>query len=220
MDGTAHKAWHAAEFERIAQALGRRGARSVQPAGSFADGTHDVLSDLDLTVVGLDPRDEQAVLDLFDEGDVLGRERYTGAHRALHRVLLRDGRQYDIKVLRSERDAQADAPKASAPGTDEFWFALHAAHHALARGRTVVALDLVLASYRAVTHGYWSAPDGVQSEIRTGLQALDLQMTPASIERAILLAGRLAGLAFDDPGRSRAFASVVEERSEPSQGES
>ncbi|MEM1114948.1 MAG: hypothetical protein AAGJ11_00460 [Bacteroidota bacterium] len=205
--------WQNAEYERIARTLtGRPDVRAVSPSGSFASGTHDALSDLDLTVVGLDPADVQAVLGRFDAANVLGQERYIGPGAALYRVLLASGRQYDIKVLRTEQSADDDVLKVTLGGTDEFWFALHAAHHALVRGREVVALDLVLASCRAVTQAYWDVPKTTQAEIRSGLRQLEVGLDSTSLAESIAYVGTLAGLAFDDEERARAFSTILSGR--------
>ncbi|MEM6327005.1 MAG: hypothetical protein AAF791_07805 [Bacteroidota bacterium] len=206
--------WHNAEYERVARALSDRPCvRSVSPSGSFANETHDALSDLDLTVVGLAPSNAHAVLGLFDAADVLGREEYVGADRALYRVLLTSGRQYDVQVLRTEQDADTDAPKVPLGGTAEFWFALHAAHHALARSREVVALDLVLASCRAITQAYWDAPATAHVEIEAGLRALDVRLDSVALGEAVAHVGAMAGLAFADADHSAAFARIIAKRS-------
>lgn len=206
------KTWQLAEFERIATTLRSLDAvRSVCLKGSVAEGTHDHASDLDIGVAVRTPIDPEPFLALFSEEQILGQERYLGADSALLRILLLDGRQYDIELV-SREDGSPERTKAALPKASEFWFVLHAAHHALLRNRQIVALDLVFYCYRMITQEFWNVGIDERDLIHAELESLDLQMNEAALRAAILHLARLGGIALDDAARSEAFAQIVRRR--------
>ena len=56
------------------------------------------FSDLDIIVVADPLLTPEPILTLFGENEILAQERYWGEESALLRLLLFDGKQYDIKV--------------------------------------------------------------------------------------------------------------------------
>lgn len=205
------RTWHLEEFERISRLLLSSGiVTSVNLYGSVERGKHDRFSDLDLTVIADPLLTPESIIAHFSENDILAQERYWGKESALLRLLLFDGKQYDVKILSNEQD-QRDRTWISLPGTDNFWFALHSALHALIRRNDLVALDLILASYRAVTQQYWQVDEAQKELIMDTLKSLNLKMSRNELLSAIRHIADLAGIAFEDNARSQAFIRIMAE---------
>ena len=202
--------WHNGEFERIKYQIRTLDfVLEVKPYGSFGDNNHDEASDLDIFVRVTTLPDFGLIETLFEDEEILGQERYQGEGVSLFRVLLTNGRSYDIKVA-LDGSAHNSSKHVPLPGTDEFWFALHAAHHALIRGRTMITFDLLISGFQQVMSRYWEQTSNTQLEIEKALNPISLEFNTVSLLRNIKLLAELAGVAYNDRERSVKFVNVIQ----------
>ncbi len=201
--------WHVSDFERIRTQLQELDfVCKVALYGSVKKGIHDEASDLDILVEVNALPDWSSIVHLFEGEEILGQERYLGETVALFRILLATGKCYDIKVVLDESNTSG-SKHVPLPGTDEFWFALHAAHHALIRGRTMITFDLLLSGFQQIMKRYWNETEEAQREIEQGLDGFVLQRTRESLLASIQHLAELAGVVFNDQARSNTFVQLI-----------
>ena len=202
--------WQTGELVRISEEVQKQFVDAIVEAyGSVADGTADRYSDLDLLIKGIDPADAPTVLALFPSEKILGQERYVGPGIALYRILLYDGRQYDIKISEGG-DPRTRKDKVPLPGTDEFWFALFIAHHSFIRDRAEIARDLIEKSTARLS----DALDELTITENSFSQDLsELDHEKEDLEALILEIASLSGSIFGEPERAQAFKLIIASRS-------
>lgn len=201
--------WHLDEFERIKSQLQKSDfVCDVALYGSVEKGVHDEASDLDVFVQVNSLLDLSPIHNLFEGEEILGQERYQGETAALVRILLASGRCYDIKLALPGSE-KSDTKKVPLGGTHEFWFALHAAHHALIRGRTMITFDLLLLGLQQIMKAYWNEAPEAQRKIEQSLERLELEMGRESLLASIQHLAEIAGTAFSDKRRSTRFVQLI-----------